>query len=194
MVCFGNAGYKNMTFDPSEVSTVTVNGKTYYTAKEGTITVTVGSGYALKSTQGISGSGNTYIVTIPQGGFVTLETILAAVESSDEEQKPVTTGSIGAPVTDGIWNMAPDGTWSYRTNGLFKNTWAYIGNPYANEGQAKEGWFYFDENGIMLTGWQQLDGKWYYFNTEKDGTQGMLFVNTTTPDGSRVGADGALIR
>jgi len=170
----GSADYKNMTFDPSQVSTVTVNGKTYYTAKEGTITVTVGSGYALKSTQGIAGSGNTYTVTIPQGGFVTLETIIAAVESSDEEQKPVTTGSIGAPVSDGIWNMAPDGTWTYRTNALFRNTWAYIGNPYANEGQAKEGWFYFDKNGIMLTGWQQLDGKWYYFNKEKDGTQGMM--------------------
>ena len=48
--------------------------------------------------------------------------------------------------------------------------------------------------GMMRTGWQMIDGQLYYFNTQSDGTMGRLFVNTTTPDGYVVGADGALIR
>lgn len=48
--------------------------------------------------------------------------------------------------------------------------------------------------GMMRTGWQMIDGQLYYFNTQSDGTMGRLFVNTTTPDGYVVGADGALVR
>ena len=39
-----------------------------------------------------------------------------------------------------------------------------------------------------------IDGQLYYFDTQSDGTMGRLFVNTTTPDGYVVGADGALVR
>ena len=39
--------------------------------------------------------------------------------------------------------------------------------------------------GAMLTGWQQIGGKWYYFNTS-----GALLTNTTTPDGYTVNANG----
>ena len=45
----------------------------------------------------------------------------------------------------------------------------------------------------MLTGWQTIDGKMYYFNTVSDGTRGALYVNRQTPDGYLVGADGARI-
>ena len=47
---------------------------------------------------------------------------------------------------------------------------------------------------MMRTGWQMIDGKLYYFNTQSDGTMGRLFVNTTTPDGYVVGADGVVIQ
>ena len=30
----------------------------------------------------------------------------------------------------------------------------------------------------MLTGWQYIDGAWYYFNPESDGTRGKLLTNT----------------
>lgn len=45
----------------------------------------------------------------------------------------------------------------------------------------------------MLTGWQMIDGKWYYFNTVSDGNKGMMLANQTTPDGFIVGADGSWI-
>ena len=48
--------------------------------------------------------------------------------------------------------------------------------------------------GMMRTGWQVIDGKSYYFNTQSDGTMGRLYVDTTTPDGYRVGADGAMVQ
>ena len=43
--------------------------------------------------------------------------------------------------------------------------------------------------GSMVTGWQLIDDKWYYFNMESDGTKGRLLFNTVTPDGYQVGAD-----
>lgn len=33
-------------------------------------------------------------------------------------------------------------------------------------------WFYFDENGAMVTGWRKIDGAWYYFNPVSDGQMG----------------------
>ena len=41
----------------------------------------------------------------------------------------------------------------------------------------------------MLTGWQQIDGKWYWFQTESNGNKGALLKNGVTPDGYKVGAD-----
>lgn len=46
----------------------------------------------------------------------------------------------------------------------------------------------------MKLGWQQIDQKWYYFNLVSDGTKGALFVNTTTPDGYQVNADGVWVQ
>ena len=47
----------------------------------------------------------------------------------------------------------------------------------------------------MLTGWQLIDGKWYYFSeAEGSGTMGALYRNTTTPDGYRVDGAGVWIQ
>lgn len=75
--------------------------------------------------------------------------------------------------------------------------------------------YYFDKEGKMATGWMQTsDGKWFFFETEKNINEGKmslgwkyvdyewyyftedgsLFVSAITPDGYPVGVDGKLIR
>ncbi|MCQ2401272.1 MAG: InlB B-repeat-containing protein [Lachnospiraceae bacterium] len=102
------------------------------------------------------------------------------------------TGTWGNPVTDGHWSQDDTGAWRYTTTQLFCNTWAYIRNPYAHSGQHEADWFRFDANGIMLTGWQLIDGKWYYLNPTKDGTLGACLIGPgVTPDGYEIDATGA---
>ena len=57
-------------------------------------------------------------------------------------------------------------------------------------------WYYLDGSGAMVVGWQNIGGKWYYFTVNKDNKHpyGSLYVNTTTPDGYKVNADGVWIQ
>lgn len=50
-------------------------------------------------------------------------------------------------------------------------------------------WYYLEESGAMKTGWVQVNGKWYYFNED-----GRMASDTVTPDGYRVGLDGAWLQ
>lgn len=117
----------------------------------------------------------------------------------------------GPDVTAGIWGQTEAGwTFTKDTGEQAVSTWIYtLWNNVCD-------WYYFDENGIMATGWLKLDGntfylnpvsdgtrgsmvdgwnlidgKWYYFNPVSDGTRGALYRNRVTPDGYRVGPDGA---
>ena len=71
--------------------------------------------------------------------------------------------------------------------------------------------YWIDEDTFMAKGWRQIDGKWYYLRSNgamaknyweesQDGVwyylgaDGVMMTNATTPDGYRVGADGAWIR
>ena len=42
----------------------------------------------------------------------------------------------------------------------------------------------------MLIGWQMIDGKYYYFNTNPDGTRGKMLKNVVTPDGYYIDENG----
>ena len=76
-------------------------------------------------------------------------------------------------------------------------------------------WYYLDpQSGAMKTGWQQIGGKWYYFNPTPFGETwsldhstsvwrfngntvrpyGSMYQNEVTPDGYKVGEDGAWIQ
>ena len=46
-------------------------------------------------------------------------------------------------------------------------------------------WYYLNQSGSMETGWFTISDKWYYANES-----GALAINTTTPDGYTVNADG----
>ncbi len=63
------------------------------------------------------------------------------------------------------------------------NSWKHF------EWLGKRDWYYFDQNGYMLTGWQQIDGKWYYLDSS-----GKLLTDTVTPDGYDVNVRGEWIQ
>ncbi|MCQ2415677.1 MAG: InlB B-repeat-containing protein [Lachnospiraceae bacterium] len=112
--------------------------------------------------------------------------------SSDDTREPLFTGNWTNPVKNGRWKQDANGIWSYTSTETFRNAWGYIANPYAHEGQNQADWFYFDQYGHMLTGWQFINGKWYYLNPTKDGTLGACLLGPgKTPDGWEIDASGA---
>jgi len=97
----------------------------------------------------------------------------------------------------GTWIYDETGkTWSFLVDGkAFTNGWAAAVNPYAGN---KAAWFCFDPSGKLLTGWQKITGmdgiaRWYYLNPTSDGWLGACWLNTKTPDGYQVDADGAWV-
>lgn len=51
------------------------------------------------------------------------------------------------------------------------------------------GWWYLEDDGSFASdGWKEIDGKQYYFDS-----QGHMLQDTITPDGYKVGSDGAKI-
>ena len=89
-----------------------------------------------------------------------------------------------------------NGTWYHFDNsgvmqtGWIKEngTWYYLNKSGAMQtGWVKENgtWYYLNQSGSMETGWFTVSDKWYYANES-----GALAINTTTPDGYTVNADG----
>lgn len=83
--------------------------------------------------------------------------------------------------------VSDNGKWYYISpaDKVMQTGWQKIGNI----------WYFFDTRfgngeGSMLTGWQWIDGNCYYFSLEKGSNEGALLMNTTTPDGFKVNADG----
>ena len=53
----------------------------------------------------------------------------------------------------------------------------YLPAASANGQTMPYGWFWFDGNGRMATGWRSVNGKWYYLNENGDMAAGWIFVN-----------------
>ena len=49
-------------------------------------------------------------------------------------------------------------------------------------------WYYLNPNGKMVTGWKLASGKWYYLRS-----WGGMLSDGTTPDGYRVDASGVWV-
>ena len=96
--------------------------------------------------------------------------------------KPSAVQNISTPeyVVTGSWSQTAEGKWMFTSadNVIYKDMWAAVYNPYANvsAGQTNFDWFYFDENGYMVTGWFTDGGLVYYLNPVSDGTQGKMFT------------------
>ena len=106
---------------------------------------------------------------------------------------------------EGTWKQE-NGTWKYydSANNLLKS-WVQI----------KDAWYYFDPvTGAMKTGWfKDANGNWYFLSTAEDASQGQMLkswqvvdeydyffykdgslaVNTTTPDGYTLNAEGRIV-
>ncbi len=68
-----------------------------------------------------------------------------------------------------------DKLYVFDSNGALGYGWTYvIARDYEND-VAAEGWFYTDNNGVAKTGWQQINGKWYYF----ENSYGQMCTGTT---------------
>lgn len=79
----------------------------------------------------------------------------------------------------GAWRSNETGWWYENLDGSYPvNSWKEV--------QGK--WYFFGADGYMKTGWIDWEGKQYYCDQS-----GAMLVNTTTPDGIQVGADGARV-
>ena len=82
-------------------------------------------------------------------------------------------------VISGQWTTE-NGKWMFtdKNGETFRNRWAAVENPYADtkKGQDAFDWFFFDENGHMITGWYFDGSSWYYLNPASDGTQGRMIT------------------
>lgn len=88
-----------------------------------------------------------------------------------------TTGSL----IENSW-LKVNNSWFYAKAGgyISENEWLYLGNK----------WYYTQSGGYTaINQWLQINGKWYCFDSNC-----ALYVNTTTPDGYRVDANGAWIK
>lgn len=88
----------------------------------------------------------------------------------------------GIPVTSyGAW-VQEDNKWFYKNGQTYeKSTWKMIPDE---TGHAVDGaWYYFGDAGYMATGWQLIDGKWYFLSPQADSTQGQMLTGWQWIDG-----------
>ena len=99
-----------------------------------------------------------------------------------DEQGNIVKDASGNPVEQPLWELIGGAWYMFGADGYARS--GLVFDP------ALGGWFYLDINIGMKTGWQQIDGKWYYFNQASDGAKGIMYVNRTTPDGYKVNEAG----
>ena len=194
---------------------VTVNGKDYETAHQGEkITINVKTApmykYSLTATQGIltKEADGSYSLVIPEGGGVDLQAVLEKIEEDNNSSssqgarnssyshvvggggsvQPAAasqTGVADKPAeTQGAWSIDNAGNWIFANSGLtYRDIWI------VSNGR----WYYLNESGNPLTGWQTIGGVQYFLSPENTSAHpfGSLYINETTPDGIMVGSTGA---
>lgn len=78
----------------------------------------------------------------------------------------------------GEWKSDDTGWWYEKEDGAYPaDRWEYI------DGE----WYYFDHDGYRKSGWIAWQGTWYYCCED-----GSLLTDSTTPDGYKVGSNGAI--
>lgn len=182
------------------------------TTKAGVYHVT----YKVTDSQGAS-STKTITVTVKEKAQDTKPSNNSSSSSdSDDGGEPASSttkkrSQVSASTGEGTWKKNEKGWWFEAKDGSYpKSSWALLG------WNGQQRWYHFDEKGYMqtgwikdngiwyylhnqadgsqghmYTGWHLIDGKWYYFSEGMKQPQGAMLANTTTPDGYKVGPDGA---
>ena len=121
-------------------------------------------------------------VTKPKEGTGKTETDVAKPKKNSNQ------GVVGWVKDKGLWYYLNE-SGSMATGWVKdKGLWYYLnesGSMATGWVKDKGSWYYLDTAGAMKTGWFTVSGKWYYTYNSGD-----LLVNTTTPDGYRVNANG----
>ena len=147
--------------------------------------------------------------------YLTKLEVLSTNQTSGNTTTPASSPTTPTPTKTDRWVQAGSRWWfkhsdgSYTTNGWEKinGVWYRFDNSgWMQTGWVKDGsWYYLDCSGAMKTGWLKDNGNWYYLDSSgamKTGwftvsgkwyyaySSGVLAINTTTPDGYRVNANG----
>ncbi len=132
----------------------------------------------------------TPIVTDSNGTSHFGDAIIAMIPAAYPEQ--YRTGLIGS----GTWTKTAYGYWQLSTpdTGTLRNCWALVSDILSRNPTGSASWYYFDNYGYMVTGWQEIGGKSYYFNEEEGSLYGALLMDGVTPDRSEVDRNGAKIK
>ncbi len=96
------------------------------------------------------------------------------------------------------WQKIDSSWFFFNGGGYMKTGWQKIdgswfffnGGGYMKTGWLENGgkWYFFNGGGYMQTGWELISNKWYYFMPDGD-----MAFDTITPDGYRLGKDGAMM-
>ena len=177
----------NRDWSSSDTSVATIDRDGNITAhKSGTTTITVTS------------DGKTYSTTVTVSDNASSNTSSARdikygrwVRSGSRWWFKGSDGSYpsnGWEKIDKVWYHFDSSGWMQTGWVKDSGNWYYLdGSGAMKTGWLKDNgsWYYLDGSGAMKTGWFTVSGKWYYAYSS-----GALAINTTTPDGYRVNANG----
>lgn len=174
----GGGGGSSFGGSSSSAGTVTTDSKKGQVNSITGIITGSGDGYSrwISETSQTAGAGTRWKLQYADGTF-------AAGFYVTDEQGNLVKDSAGNPIEQPLWEMVNGAWYAFGADGYIKS--GLVFDPALN------GWFYQDVNTGMKTGWQQIEGKWYYFNQASDGTKGIMYVSRETPDGYRVLEDGS---
>ena len=147
--------------------------------------------YSGSSSGGASGSasGGTAIIYAPSTGTQAGDSSWTYDDAGWKFKKP------DGAYANGEWTQV---SWNGTTNWYHFNNQGYADGGWYTDTDGHRYYFYNAHDGAfgrMLTGWNEIDGKWYYFSTANTAAAplGSLLTNGTTPDGYKVDASGAWV-
>ena len=170
----------------------------------------ISDGMTAHVTGHLAGSSQITVTIINKDGSKVEESLLLTVKQSSNSggssAKPSGTKSStkgtasGSSAVTGKWIQDSTGWWYQNADGTY---------PASSWFKYNDTWYYFNSAGYMCTGWVLYQNQWYYLNADGSmaagkwifykekwyyvGSDGAMFADTITPDGYRVGADGAWI-